>query len=269
MSPSSDILARPTLVLNRSWQPIHVTTVVRALVMLWNESAKVVDPEEYRLYSWADWMALPPSRGGPASGRPARGSGCRRSWPSSTSTGCRRPRSPSAGGTSPSATITPASTAGRSRASTELTIDHVVPRAQGGPSSWTNCVAACAGCNARKADRTPEQAGMRLRKSPARPDWKPLYALQALAHAHHLDELGRVPRPRRARSGPDMAHRTGSPRDAGESPRAADGSPDSGRAAASIRSALRGSSPQVRRAGCRSRSASRATRARRRRRPGR
>ena len=65
MSPSSDILSRPALVLNRSWQPIHVTTVVRALVMLWNESAKVVDPEEYRLYSWADWMALPAEEGRP------------------------------------------------------------------------------------------------------------------------------------------------------------------------------------------------------------
>ena len=65
MSPSSDILSRPTLVLNRSWQPIHVTTVVRSLVMLWNESAKVVDPEEYRLYTWEDWAALPVVEGEP------------------------------------------------------------------------------------------------------------------------------------------------------------------------------------------------------------
>ena len=58
----------------------------------------------------------------------------------------------------------------------QVTIDHVVPRSQGGASSWTNCVAACVACNARKADRTPEQAGMRLRSHPARPEWKPLYA---------------------------------------------------------------------------------------------
>jgi 5-methylcytosine-specific restriction endonuclease McrA len=57
-----------------------------------------------------------------------------------------------------------------------ITIDHVVPRSQGGVSSWTNCVAACLRCNARKADRTPEQAGLRLRKRPARPEWKPLDA---------------------------------------------------------------------------------------------
>ena len=48
--------------------------------------------------------------------------------------------------------------------SEELTIDHVVPRAQGGVSSWENCVLACMACNKRKADRTPEQARMRVRK---------------------------------------------------------------------------------------------------------
>jgi hypothetical protein len=42
-------------------------------------------------------------------------------------------------------------------------------------SSWTNCVLACVACNKRKADRTPEQAGMKLRRTPVRPTWKPLY----------------------------------------------------------------------------------------------
>jgi 5-methylcytosine-specific restriction endonuclease McrA len=58
----------------------------------------------------------------------------------------------------------------------ELTIDHVVPRAQGGESTWENCVLACIACNKAKADRTPKQARMRLRKDPVRPAWKPLYA---------------------------------------------------------------------------------------------
>ena len=57
-----------------------------------------------------------------------------------------------------------------------ITIDHVLPRSQGGASSWTNCAAACLGCNTRKGDRTPEQAGMRLRRRPVRPEWKPFYA---------------------------------------------------------------------------------------------
>ena len=61
-----------------------------------------------------------------------------------------------------------------------ITIDHVVPRSQGGASSWTNCVAACIRCNALKADRTPEQAGMKPRRRPVRPEWKPLYAAQGV-----------------------------------------------------------------------------------------
>lgn len=43
-----------------------------------------------------------------------------------------------------------------------MTVDHVLPRAQGGASTWENCVAACWRCNFDKADRTPEQAGLRL-----------------------------------------------------------------------------------------------------------
>lgn len=51
----------------------------------------------------------------------------------------------------------------------ELTYDHVIPRAQGGKTTWTNIVAACFKCNAKKAGRTPEQARMRLLKKPVQP----------------------------------------------------------------------------------------------------
>lgn len=43
------------------------------------------------------------------------------------------------------------------------TIDHLFPESRGGKWSWTNCVAACNECNERKGNRTPEEAGMRLR----------------------------------------------------------------------------------------------------------
>ncbi|RFU83078.1 HNH endonuclease [Streptomyces triticagri] len=42
------------------------------------------------------------------------------------------------------------------------TVDHVVPRSQGGGDTWLNTVASCSTDNHRKADRTPEQAGMPL-----------------------------------------------------------------------------------------------------------
>jgi 5-methylcytosine-specific restriction endonuclease McrA len=65
---------------------------------------------------------------------------------------------------------------GNQPGSEQLTIDHVLPRSRGGVSSWENCVLACLDCNLRKADRTPSQAGMRLRKAPSQPAWNPLYA---------------------------------------------------------------------------------------------
>lgn len=50
--------------------------------------------------------------------------------------------------------------------SQELTLDHIVPRAQGGRNEWGNLVACCKVDNHRKADRTPEQAGMKLLRRP-------------------------------------------------------------------------------------------------------
>ena len=60
----------------------------------------------------------------------------------------------------------------------ELTKDHVVPRAQGGKSGWTNVVAACRRCNAKKANRTPQQAGMQLLRQPIKPKWIPLLTVR-------------------------------------------------------------------------------------------
>jgi 5-methylcytosine-specific restriction endonuclease McrA len=58
---------------------------------------------------------------------------------------------------------------GATPGSSELTIDHVLPRAQGGQTTWENCVLACLPCNQRKADRTPKQAKMKLAKVPKKP----------------------------------------------------------------------------------------------------
>jgi 5-methylcytosine-specific restriction endonuclease McrA len=53
----------------------------------------------------------------------------------------------------------------------ELTYDHVVPRSKGGRTSWENITTCCYACNARKANRTPAEAHMRLRSQPVRPQW--------------------------------------------------------------------------------------------------
>ncbi len=172
----SPTLQRPTLVLNRNWQPINVATVARALIMLWNDSAKIVDPIDYQLYDWSDWSRLVPDRDEP--------------FIQSVRQRIRIPEviALTKFDAMPTQKVTFSRRnvfkrdkmccqyCGKQPGSEELTIDHVVPRAQGGLSSWTNCVLACIDCNSKKADRTPAQANMKLRKEPVRPAWKPIYA---------------------------------------------------------------------------------------------
>jgi len=53
----------------------------------------------------------------------------------------------------------------------EITYDHVIPKSQGGQTSWKNVVTCCIECNSRKGGKTPKQAGMKLLKPPKRPRW--------------------------------------------------------------------------------------------------
>lgn len=61
------------------------------------------------------------------------------------------------------------------------TIDHVVPESRGGENTWFNLVAACSECNGRKDDRTPSEAGMRLRWEPHEPRERNRYRVPAFA----------------------------------------------------------------------------------------
>lgn len=56
--------------------------------------------------------------------------------------------------------------------SSELNLDHVIPRSRGGKTCWTNIVTSCVPCNSRKADRTPREAGLKLLVKPTKPRWK-------------------------------------------------------------------------------------------------
>jgi len=63
------------------------------------------------------------------------------------------------------------------------TVDHVVPRSRGGAHSWENCVAACAGCNHKKADRLLAELGWTLRSTPLPPKgqhWRLLSSIKEL-----------------------------------------------------------------------------------------
>jgi 5-methylcytosine-specific restriction endonuclease McrA len=66
---------------------------------------------------------------------------------------------------------------GRKLPTNKLNYDHVVPRSQGGRTVWENIVTSCLACNSRKENRTPQQAGMRLLRPPVKPKSLPVVAL--------------------------------------------------------------------------------------------
>ena len=60
----------------------------------------------------------------------------------------------------------------------ELSLDHILPRSRGGKSSWTNLVCCCVRCNARKGGRTPREAHMKLVRPPIQPTRNPVISLR-------------------------------------------------------------------------------------------
>ncbi len=73
---------------------------------------------------------------------------------------------------------------GRKFPTPELSLDHVVPRSQGGMTTWENIVCACVGCNVRKGGRTPKQAHMSLIRKPEKPKRSPMLNLK-LSHTKY------------------------------------------------------------------------------------
>lgn len=63
---------------------------------------------------------------------------------------------------------------GKHFSSSELSLDHVVPRSQGGGASWDNLVCCCVSCNSSKGGRTPKQANMPLIRKPVKPNRNPV-----------------------------------------------------------------------------------------------
>lgn len=174
---AATVLQRSALVLNRHWAPIQTTTVQTAISLVAKGSALIIDPvtfETHDLLSWSDVsrskaefqdalirsprLALVVPEVIVLKTYEGRGERAvvfsRRNLFKRDHYACQY--------------------CGDQPGPSELTIDHVLPRSKGGYSRWENCVLACVACNMRKADRTPEQAGMKLRKTPRKPSWKAL-----------------------------------------------------------------------------------------------
>ena len=168
------MLTSNVLVLNRLYQPVHVTNVRRALILLYRGAAKAVD-ERYQTFDFDSWASLSAAINEEAIRTPN-----------------KRLRIPrvillQAYDHLPRAKVrfsrlniyardkNTCQYCGKRPSRVELNLDHVVPRTKGGRTSWENVVCSCVPCNLRKGGRTPDEAGMRLRSIPARPKWTPLF----------------------------------------------------------------------------------------------
>jgi 5-methylcytosine-specific restriction endonuclease McrA len=140
------------LVLNASYEPLHVVSVRRAVVLLLSEKAQLVEAAEVMLRS--EHLAVPL----PLVIRLVTFVRIPRRWRLPVS---RRGVLARDGYT--------CQYCGGQPGRAHLTVDHVVPRSQGGGKTWENLVTACGPCNRRKGGRRPQEAGMRLITAPAQP----------------------------------------------------------------------------------------------------
>ena len=167
-----------TLVLSRSWMAVQICSVKRAISLLYQGHAKVIG-EDYLAYDFNDWSEI---------------SQLMIEYPinefiHSPSLKIKIPRvivlmlydklpkkqvrfsrkniferdnyTCQYCGTKPS-----------DKASS-LTFDHVIPRSQGGKTTWSNIATCCHSCNRKKSNKTPRQLGWRIKKKPTQPRWHP------------------------------------------------------------------------------------------------
>jgi hypothetical protein len=165
----TDILGFPVLVLNRNFDPIEVTSVRRALVLMYCGGAQAFDEGE--LYDFELWRELTPRD--EVEVIPIIGGALRVPRVLHLARYERRPRL--------GVRLNRRNLMFRDGFECQycqgrpglahLNMDHVFPRSRGGPTSWENLVTSCRTCNLRKGGRTPDEANMRLARKPVRPRW--------------------------------------------------------------------------------------------------
>ena len=186
---STIALESSVLVLNKFFAAVHVVNAKRAFAMLCKESAEVVsiDDGQYNLYDFSSWVDVSTFKAEcelPDDDRYE-----------SIKTFSLEVRVPKiirlvVYDKLPKATIkfnrknifardkNRCQYCGKKVPTSELSLDHVIPRTQGGTSHWKNIVCACTNCNKHKGGRRPEEAGMKLICKPVKPNHCPLIQLK-------------------------------------------------------------------------------------------
>lgn len=185
---ASEALRASVLVLNKSFVPVNLVAVERAVGMLFTDGAEVVMVEDGHLglHDFESWLDV--SRLNAAHGP----NGDHREWLSTVRYDLQVPRivrlldydryPPSRVSLSRRNVLARdehrCQYCGRRLPTGKLSVDHVVPLSRGGRTRWTNVVCACRRCNRAKGWRTPKEAGMSLLEKPREPRFDPRIRLK-------------------------------------------------------------------------------------------
>jgi 5-methylcytosine-specific restriction endonuclease McrA len=171
----SVLAQREVLVLNKGWTAVGIVPLERAITMLFSTykdgtpKAKIIDPQDFQQFTWADWSAMKLKEGEEAL------KGAKQDFRiPEVIVLTRYEKFPQQKANFSRRTLfrrdnNQCQYCGCKPGSNELTLDHVLPRSRGGKTTWENIVCACVDCNSHKADRTPEEANMKLLTIPKKP----------------------------------------------------------------------------------------------------
>jgi 5-methylcytosine-specific restriction endonuclease McrA len=187
MSNANSALDASVLVLNKLFMAVHIISVRRAFCLLCKDLAEVVNLEDgqFATYDFASWREVSEYRAKHFRQEDD-------DWVRTSSSQIQVPRVIRlfAYEKMPKHTVkfnrrnifardnNQCQYCGRKFPTPELSLDHVVPRSQGGQSTWENIVCACVNCNVRKGGRTPKQAHLSLIRKPEKPKRSPLLNLK-------------------------------------------------------------------------------------------
>lgn len=185
-SIAADPLSASVLVLNRFYMAVHVVSVRRAFGLLFRDLAEVIHFEEgqfanYDIHSWREISELRAKFKAPED-----------DWIRSVNFEIQVPRVirllfydrlPKQAIRFNRRNIfardgNRCQYCGKRFPTSELSLDHVIPRSRGGDATWENIVCSCVRCNVKKGGRTPDEAHMHLVRQPVKPKRSPLLAMK-------------------------------------------------------------------------------------------
>lgn len=189
-SVSDNLYQSTVLVLNRNWQAVNTCSPAEAFCQMASNAARGLDIESSHMFpvEWEDWLLLPireqdqgigTVNGGvriPAVIVLSRYDKIPLQRPKLSNAGIKRRDQNRCQYT------------GKLLRPGEATIDHIMPRSRGGTTTWENCVLADAEVNRRKADRTPEEAGLKLLREPKKPT--PMPMTMVINNSYNIPEWG-------------------------------------------------------------------------------